>query len=97
MLKFILGTAGSGKTYNIIGEMKRLVEQNESGLYFLVPEQYSFECEKMLIKRLGAAAANKVKVVSFTSLAREILFLRQGVTFFSFGVCYNPQGKDVKI
>ena len=80
MLKFILGTAGSGKTHNIIGEIKRLTERGVEGAYLLVPEQYSFECEKMLIKTLGAAAANKVKVVSFTSLSREILTATGGLS-----------------
>ncbi|MBR3289354.1 MAG: PD-(D/E)XK nuclease family protein, partial [Clostridia bacterium] len=39
----------------------------------LVPEQFSFESERRLLRQLGAAAASSVKVYSFTRLADMIL------------------------
>ena len=73
MLRFVLGVAQSGKTYNMIKRIGELVKEGRSGIIFLVPEQYSFECEKELLRSLGAADANKVTVVSFTKLCRSIL------------------------
>lgn len=73
MLRFVLGVAQSGKTYNMIKRIGELVKEGRSGIIFLVPEQYSFECEKELLRSLGAADANKVTVMSFTKLCRSIL------------------------
>ena len=50
VLKFVLGTAGSGKTYNLISKMDKLAESGDKDILFLVPEQASFECEKELLK-----------------------------------------------
>ncbi len=80
MLKFILGTAGSGKTYSIISEIKKLTDEGKSGIFLLVPEQYSFECEKLLLNSLGVKAANRVNVVTFTKLCREILSSTGGLS-----------------
>lgn len=73
VLKFVLGTAGSGKTYNLISQMNDLVSGTDKEVLFLVPEQASFECEKELLKTLGTQKANKVKVLSFTRLCSTIL------------------------
>lgn len=73
MLKFVLGTAGSGKTYNLISQMDKIVESGNKDILFLVPEQASFECEKELLKTLGTKKANRVSVLSFTRLCSTIL------------------------
>ncbi len=74
MLRLVLGTDQGEKTLEIL---KRISDCLDSGrgekILLLVPEQFSFECEKELLKRLGAARANRVSVVSFTRLCRLIL------------------------
>ncbi|MBR5451955.1 MAG: PD-(D/E)XK nuclease family protein [Clostridia bacterium] len=73
MLKFVLGTAGSGKTYNLISQMDKLAESGDKDILFIVPEQASFECEKELLRILGTKKANRVSVLSFTRLCSTIL------------------------
>lgn len=61
MLQFILGRALSGKSeyfYNKVASSK-----NENSI-FIVPEQYTFETERNLLKK----GTNNVSVLSFTSL-----------------------------
>ncbi len=67
MLKFIIGTneeARRALLYADIAAAKRAV--------LIVPEQFSFESEKLLQEKLGAAAAQKVEVLSFSRLANSI-------------------------
>ena len=73
MVSFVLGTAGSGKTYNLISRIDELSRSGKNDILFLVPEQASFECERELLKTLGVKNANMVKVVSFTRLCSTIL------------------------
>ena len=68
MLQLILGRAGSGKTYNIRERVKQLAEQNTEKIMLLVPEQYSFESEKAMLKLLGPKRVARAEVMSFTRL-----------------------------
>lgn len=68
MLQLILGRAGSGKTYRIREQVKHLAEQNTEKVMLLVPEQYSFESEKAMLKLLGPKQVNKVQVMSLLVL-----------------------------
>lgn len=77
MLELVLGPAGSGKGSYITEQLALLAEEGRQGLFLLVPEQYSFESERALQARLGAVAAARVQVVSFTRLA-ELVFREVG-------------------
>jgi len=75
VLQFVLGRAGSGKT-----EYLRQLLAGHSGkgkLIMLVPEQYSFETEKAMLRLCGTKQANGIQVYSFTRLA-EAVFRREG-------------------
>ena len=77
MLQFILGRAGSGKTEYI---RRMLADQSlagKGGCVLLVPEQYSFETEKAMLRLAGPQRANAVQIYSFTRLA-ETVFRREG-------------------
>lgn len=77
MLQFVLGRAGSGKTEHL---RRMLAEKSRDGgdrLFMLVPEQYSFETEKAMLRLCGPERANRVQVYSFTRLA-EAVFRREG-------------------
>lgn len=68
----MLGTAGSGKTKAVRECIAERVKNGESGIVLLAPEQYTFESEKALLNLLGATAANKAEVMSFTKLVEYI-------------------------
>lgn len=68
MLKLIMGRAGTGKTTYIRRELARRAREGESGMLLLVPEQFSFACEKELLLELGERDAARVEVLTFTRL-----------------------------
>ena len=72
MLQYILGRAGSGKTEQIIRALEQDV-QRERTVLLLVPEQFSYESERILLARLGVKNAAKVQILSFTRLADRVL------------------------
>ena len=45
MLKLHLGGHGTGKSYAVAEEIKRLLPSGKR-IYLIVPEQYTLECEK---------------------------------------------------
>lgn len=72
MLHFILGTAGSGKTWRMRELIKQQADRGESGIMLLVPEQNNYESERAMLRLLGSASTEKAEVVSFTMIARDI-------------------------
>ena len=69
MLNMILGTAGSGKTYYIRQKIAELVNDGETNIALLVPEQNNFESERAMLKLLGSVSTDVVEVTSFSRLA----------------------------
>lgn len=73
MLELLIGGAGTGKTDTVFHELTHLAEQESApSLFLLVPEQFSFESEKTLLRRLGPQRASRVQVLSFTRLAQTV-------------------------
>jgi len=77
MLTFILGRPASGKTYTIINKIKELTAEGQSAV-LIVPEQFTFESERAVLKALGDKAALNVSVLSFSRLCDEIGDLNGG-------------------
>ncbi len=71
MLNIILGRKLSGKTRYCINKASELALSGKD-VILLVPEQFSFECQKLLLLELGPLVSNKISIHSFTSLCREI-------------------------
>lgn len=71
MLHLIFGRAGSGKTEYARALLAEKVRSGEGSIYFLVPEQYSFESEKALQRELKEKSLG-VEVLSFTRLADRV-------------------------
>ncbi len=69
MLHLLIGPSGSGKTHTIVERLSSLAAQGKEKLFWLVPEQYSFESERAMLRALGPVQAAKVRVVSFSRLA----------------------------
>lgn len=71
MLKFIFGRPASGKTYNVLNMIKELADSGKNAV-LIVPEQFSFESERAVLKALGDKAALNVSVMSFSRLCDEV-------------------------
>lgn len=80
MLQFILGRAGSGKTFKIQEIMADLAQSGAEKLLLIVPEQSSFATEKGVLAFLGEQGASKVRVMTFTRLI-ELVFQQTGGGF----------------
>lgn len=77
MLEFVLGRAGSGKTEHLRRMLAQKSLAGEEKLIMIVPEQYTFETEKAMLRLCGAERANNIQVYSFTRLA-EAVFRKEG-------------------
>ncbi|MFL0197537.1 helicase-exonuclease AddAB subunit AddB [Clostridium sp. WILCCON 0269] len=72
-IRFIYGRAGSGKSYYCLEDMKRRVQEDSGrNLILLVPEQFSFQAEKNLIKSIGEKGTLKAQVLSFRRMAEKV-------------------------
>ncbi|MDD6158941.1 MAG: PD-(D/E)XK nuclease family protein [bacterium] len=72
MLRLILGRAGTGKTGMIMEEIRRRVAAEQGGNILIVPEQYSYEAERELLRLAGDTASLYAEVLSFTRLAHAV-------------------------
>ena len=77
MLQFVLGRAGSGKTEYVRRLLANRARAGEGPSMLLVPEQYTFETEKAMLRLAGPVGGNAIPVYSFTRLA-EAVFRREG-------------------
>lgn len=71
MLKFIYGLPSSGKTTTVLQLIKESISDDKK-VVLLVPEQFSFQSERAMLKLLGDDNASKVNVTSFTRLYAEL-------------------------
>lgn len=74
MINFVLGRAGTGKTTQLLTQMRTLEQQGES-VVFLVPEQYTLQAERDLLQTTKATA---IQVLSFGRLAYRV-FAETGI------------------
>lgn len=91
-LRFIYGRAGSGKTYHVLNEIKEKVKAEATyPLVLLVPEQYTFQAERDLIRVLETGGILKTEVMSFRRLAFRIFNEVGGITYPHI----HPAGKSM--
>ncbi len=80
-LRFIYGRAGSGKSSFCIKDIKKRIEENVNyPLIYLVPEQFSFQSEKNIITEIGERANLNVKVLNFKRMAFRVMNEVGGIT-----------------
>ena len=77
VLQFVLGPSKSGKTTYIDGEILRLSGEGRR-IFLIVPEQYTFETEKRLYRKLSGDKLGRVTVTSFTRIAQTAFKLYGG-------------------
>lgn len=91
-LRFIYGCSGCGKTDFCMKSIHRLIEKEfNKPILLIVPEQYSFQAEKKLIKSLGESGLLKVQVLSFKRLAYRVFSEIGGISRKRM----NPAGKNM--
>ena len=71
-LRLLLGRAGTGKTGRIVEALRQRQQSGERAI-LLVPEQYTYEAERMLAEALGGLVG--IQVFSFDRLAERVLSL----------------------
>ncbi len=71
MLRLVLGRAGTGKTTTLYNQLAQAVNEGKPAI-LLVPEQFSFEAERTLYRKLGISNMRHVEVLSFTRLSEAI-------------------------
>lgn len=93
-LRLIYGRAGSGKSSFCLNEIKRELEAGEALRHIIiVPEQFSFQAEKRLIKTLGASGINGVEVLSFGRMAHRVFGEVGGLARKHI----NPAGRSILV
>jgi len=78
MLKFIVGRAGTGKTYTALKTaVKEAAEYKMT--YIIVPEQSTLSYEKQLIKYNSESNRLGVEVLSFTRIVEKVMLVTGGL------------------
>ncbi|HEV2434586.1 MAG TPA: hypothetical protein VG077_01175, partial [Verrucomicrobiae bacterium] len=83
--RFLLGPAGSGKTFRCLAEIRAALRENAGGppaapkhcedgpLILLVPKQATFQLERQLLANRELAGYTRLHIFSFDRLARFVL------------------------
>lgn len=72
-IRFIYGRAGSGKSTYCLNSIKNMLNDNNGNtLIYLVPEQYTFQRETMLLKDVGEEGLLRAQVLSFKTMAQKV-------------------------
>lgn len=73
MLYLIKGRAGSGKTSRLRQKIIETANIGQSKPLLIIPEQFSFETERAMLKLCGAQVLKKIDIFSFSRLAFSVL------------------------
>jgi ATP-dependent helicase/nuclease subunit B len=73
--RFLLGPAGSGKTFRCLAEVRAALKKNPEGtpLIFLAPKQATFQLERQLLADASLQGFTRLQILSFERLAQFIL------------------------
>jgi ATP-dependent helicase/nuclease subunit B len=72
--RFLLGPAGSGKTFRCLAEIRAMLEKNPEGapLVFLAPKQATFQLERQLLADSSLDGYTRLQIFSFERLAQFV-------------------------
>ena len=76
-IEVLYGRAGSGKTHTCIDTIKSLLRAQQRCV-MLVPEQFSYRTEKLLVAEIGAASSETAEALTFSRLAGRIFAQKSG-------------------
>ncbi len=69
MLNLVLGRAGTGKTEYVRNLLCEKAKFGNDKLLLIVPEQFSYSCERAILETLDTKSAQNIEILSFTRLA----------------------------
>ncbi len=72
MVTLILGRAGAGKTRRVMDDFAGRINNGDENLYYIVPEQYSHDAERQLLKYGSDALSLQGEVLSFSRLCSRV-------------------------
>jgi len=78
LVRFILGPAGSGKTYRCLTEIRAALQQAPEGLplVLLAPKQATFQLERQLLAERSLPGYTRLHILSFERLAAWVFAQR---------------------
>ncbi len=73
-IRFLLGPAGSGKTYRCLSEIRDALKASPEGppLILLAPKQATFQLERQLLADDSLSGYTRLRILSFERLARFV-------------------------
>ncbi|NJD04839.1 MAG: hypothetical protein FIA99_20070 [Ruminiclostridium sp.] len=71
-LRLVYGRAGSGKTRFCLESIKNSLNNKQNRIVLIVPEQFSLQAEKSLIRAAGKGGMMRAEVLSFRRLAYRV-------------------------
>ena len=88
-----------------MNEFVSRVKNGDDGLVLIVPEQFSFECERMFLRFLSASQAKKIDVLSFSRIADRLIddygysrkFIDRGKQAVAMSVALNSIDDELEI
>ena len=90
-VNLICGGISSGKTSETIGIIRKIKEKEpDAQIIMIVPEQYSYACEKLMTESFGGTGLNGIEVLTFSRMAKR--YIPQEVKNY-----LTPSGKAVLI
>lgn len=93
-LRIIYGRAGCGKSTYCLDGIKSSLDKGQAARHIIiVPDQFSYQAERRLIKSLGASGINGVEVLSFGRLSHRVLGEVGGIVRKHI----NPAGKSILV
>ena len=74
-MRFVIGPAGSGKTFRCLEEVRATLKQSSDGppLLFLAPKQATFQLERELLSDAEVPGYARLQILSFDRLAEFVL------------------------
>ena len=70
-VRFIYGTAGTGKSTFCFNEIKNNIKNKEK-IYIITPEQFSYSAEKKLLNNVEGESSINAEVISFNRMANRV-------------------------
>jgi len=76
-IEIIRGAIGSGKSAYILESIGKKLKENDRKNVIIVPEQFSYAVEKLVVERFGGAGLNNVEVITLSRMVSRYLERRK--------------------